>query len=193
MYSDIGLYRRKFLFEQTGEADFDEIESLAGDPRTMVNTWKEIRPRYLDYLGKIENRFAAQGFKEYHIPIRLLIILEQVDEILEYQRLQYRDKKSATIIFDGRLLEFNNKKLIFLRGSTRSKIIKMFQKNPQGIDSRTVREKLEMSYKLFKTNIRQIKNRIKPLGLTVIYDTITKRYFLSELTKIAPNATPDQT
>jgi hypothetical protein len=181
MYTDIGVYRKKFFWERAVNiVDFEEIESLAGDPATMVETWKKVKKDYLNYRGEIENRFACNGFKEYPIPPRLKLIFEQVDEILDYQKSKYAPIKTNGIKFSKGTLQYMDRKIHFKIGSLRHKLLAILVNNSSGIKSKDIKTKLELSTELFKTNIRQINKRLINVNLAIRYDSNKKVYLLSE-------------
>jgi hypothetical protein len=182
MYNDIGLIRRKFLFKQTElETNFDEIPKLNGDTKNIINSWKEVRPKYLDYKGEIETLFAANGYQEFHIPIRTKMLFEAFDEILEFQRSQYSPIKINGIQLKDAILSYKDQKVKFTKNTTRLNLIKLLYNNQNGISSKNIREKLEMNYDLFKTNIKQLKDKIKNIKLTIRYDKDKKLYLLTTL------------
>lgn len=177
---EIGLIRRKFMIQiLEREITFDEIPNLAGDPKTMINNWEKVRSNYLNFQGDIETLFTINGSKEFKIPARLLFFLEETDKILENQRLQYSPIKINKIQLKGNTLLYKNQKIIFKKDGVRLKIINLFVKNSNGISSKEIRNKLEMSYELFKTNIRQINNRLKDINLKIRYDKNKKIYLLT--------------
>lgn len=180
MYSDVGLGRKKFIVKQAiAETNFEEIPNLAGDPNTMINNWKEVRPKYLNYKGEIETLFAVNGYKEFHVPIRLKMFIEVIDEILKIQKSQYSPIKTNGIQLKSNTLSYNKQKIIFKKDGTRLKIISLLIRNNNGINSKDIRKKLEMNYDLFKTNIRQINKRIKSINLKIKYDKEKKLYLLT--------------
>jgi len=182
MYSDIALNRKKFIFKQlTSETGFEEIPNLAGDPKSMINSWKEVRSKYLNYKGKVDTLFAVNGYKEFHIPIRTQMMFEAFDEILEFQRSQYSPTIVNGIKLKDGVLSYKSKEVKFLKNTTRLNLIKLIYNNKNGISSETIREKLEMSYDLFKTNIKQLKDKIKDIKLTIRYDKDKKLYLLTTL------------
>jgi hypothetical protein len=182
MYNDIGLIRRKFLFKQTElETNFDEIPKLNGDIKNIISSWRGVRPKYLDYKGEIETLFATNGYQEFHIPIRTKMMIEAIDEILEFQRSQYSPIKISGIQLKDGILSYKDKKVKFTKNTTRLNLIKLIYDNQNGISSKTIREKLEMNYDLFKTNIKQLKDKIKDIKLTIKYDKDKKLYLLTTL------------
>lgn len=181
MYTDIGVFRKKFFWERAVNiVDFEEIESLAGDPTTMVKTWKRVRSDYLNYKGEIENRFACNGFKEYPVPPRIKLIFKQIDELLDDQKSRYSPTKTTSIKFSKGLLQYQNKKIHFKVSSVRQKLLSVLINNPPGIKSKEIKTKLELSTELFKTNIRQINKRLVKVSLAIRYDSNKKVYLLSE-------------
>lgn len=182
MYSDIALNRKKFIFKQiAAETGFEEVPNLAGDPKSMINSWKEVRPKYLNYKGEIETLFAVNGYKEFHIPIRTKMLLEAFDEILEIQRSQYSPIKVNGIQLKNGVLSYKDKKVKFTKNTTRLNLIKLIYDNKNGIGSKAIREKLEMNYDLFKTNIKQLNDKIKDTKLKIRYDRNKKIYILATL------------
>jgi hypothetical protein len=181
MYTDIGIYRKKFFWERAiKEIDFEEIESLAGDPITMVETWKRTRSDYLNYRGEIENRYAAIGFKEYSIAPRLKLIFDQVDEILENQRQQYSPFKHVQAKWvDKNTIEFKGEKLKFI--GKRQKFLKMLTKNITGITGKELRDKVNLKMKNFKATKGHINKRLKTINLSVKFIEKDKVYKLIEI------------
>ena len=184
IYNDIA--RRKFYFQQEWEtASFNEVENLAGDPINLINAWKENRSKYLDYRGDIETQFSLNGCKTFPLPYRLEVILGQVDEIIANQKQQYSKTVSAdikwknrnTLIHKGKELVFQNKE-----DNMRRKLIAIFIKNKNSIKSEEIREKLELSYDLFKSIKKQINSRLKTIDLKIYYDKNNKVYRLISLT-----------
>lgn len=184
MYNDIGIVRRKFLLKQTEfETNFDEVGKLTGNIRDIINVWKEVRPKYLDYKGEIETLFATSGYQEFHIPIRTKVMIEAIDEILEFQRSQYSPTKINGIQLKNGFLSYHGNKIEFGKNTTRLKLLKLINKNNNGekISSKEMKNKLEMNSNLFKTNIGQINDRIKDIKLTIRYDKGKKLYLLTTL------------
>lgn len=182
MYSDISLMRKKFLFKQSSyETNFDEIPKLSGEMKSIINSWKEVRSKYLDYQGEIETRFAVKGYREFHIPIRTKMMLEAIDEILEFQRSKYSPIKVNGVQLKNGILSYKGNQTKFTKNTTRLNLIKLIYDNKNGISSKTIREKLEMSYDLFKTNIKQLKDKIKDIKLTIRYDKNKKLYLLTTI------------
>ena len=179
---EIGFKRGKFLSQiMDKDITFDEIPNLLGDPKTMIGNWVNNRANYLNFQGDIETLFAINGSKKFPIPTRIEFILEETDKALEKQKSQYSPIKTNGIRLKNNILSFNKKEITFKKGSIRLKIIKLLIKNNQGISSKDIRKKLEMNHYLFKTNIRQIKNRIKNIKLTIKHDENKKVYLLTTL------------
>jgi len=178
---EIGFKRNKFLIQIIDrEITFDEIPNLAGDSKTMVDTWTRIRPNYFNFQGDIESLFAINGFKEFLIPARIKFILEETDKALEKQRSQYSPVKVNGIKLKNGVLSYKDNQIKFGKDTTRLNILKLIYKNPTGISSKDIRKKIEMNYDLFKTNIRQINKRIKNINLKIRYDKDKKNYLLTK-------------
>lgn len=185
IFNDIGLGRMKFLINQaTSDITFDEFESLAGDEEFIIKKWLELRPRYLNYRGEIENLFLINGAKEYEIPVRLKVIIEQVDEILEFQRKQYSSCISPDVVWINKnTLRHNEKEILFLekKDNRRKKIVKLFTKNISGLSSKTIKEKLSIKTETLKANITQINERLLSIDLAIKLDNFDKLYKLINL------------
>lgn len=179
---EIGFIRKKFLIQILDrDITFDEIPNLAGDPNTMINNWINNRANYLNFQGEVENLFSINGRQEFPIPTRIEFILEETDKALEKQRSQYSPIKVNGIQLKNGTLSYKDKKIKFTKNTTRLNLLKLIYKNPTGISSTDIREKLEMSYDLFKTNIKQLKDKIKCIKLTIRYDKDKKVYLLTTL------------
>ena len=179
---EIGFKRKKFLIQILDkDITFDEIPNLAGDPETMISNWANNRANYLNFQGDIETLFAINGRKEFPIPTRIEFFLEETDKALEKQRSQYSPVKVNGIQLKNGILSYKDKKIKFTKDTTRLKLTKLIYDNKNGISSKTIREKLEMNYDLFKTNIKQLKDKIKKIKLTIRYNKDKKVYLLTTL------------
>jgi len=111
------------------------------------------------------------------------MLLEAFDEVLKIQRSQYSPTKVIGIQLKDGFLSYKGNKIKFGKNSTRLKLLKLANKNSNGgkISSKEIRNKLEMSPDLFKTNISQINDRIKNIKLTIRYDKDKKLYLLTTI------------